>query len=156
MKTSELEDLALEHGWLIDEDEERLIIRIDGYREIAYISKRSIKDYWLTMLGPELANKIAEYASTPPEDRVDKLYNVVVSPVGYSNTVVAYGRNDDAKDRPFFFATVGPDNLQSDDKLQFTEKQFTELIKHMKTKPNGDTLAKIVELGKVEVEHEDD
>ena len=95
---------------------------------------------------------IAELAMTPISEREENKWNVIVGnddSEGYS--IVVWGKS--TSDNGYILYLTDPDYL-TDYEAVFTDKEFSKLIKYIKTLPDGEWQAKVAEHGKTEVKGE--
>ena len=96
---------------------------------------------------------LAELAMTPISEREEHKWNVIVgnddSKIG---PIVAWEKN--SLSHEYILYLDSPEALTCD-KAIFTDEEFSDLIKHIKTLPDGEWQAKIAEHGKTEVKSED-
>lgn len=88
-------------------------------------------------------------AATPISDRVECKYNVIV---GNDDTRLPY--NAWAKDSgiTYFLSGTNAEELREDPDFEFTESEYQDLLKYIKTLPQGDKQVEIVKIGKTLVE----
>jgi len=102
--------------------------------------------------GNKLWMILSELAMTKPSDRLSEpKYNVIIANIGFHINTVWY------KLEPLFPYDV--DTIDDDDlvmnKYIFTEEEYQELIKYIKTLPDGEYQAKVAEHGKTLIKEED-
>ena len=97
---------------------------------------------------------LAEFAMTPLDKRKDEhKWNVIVGNDDKGAlSIIAWKKNFTGHEYALSFND--PDDL-TDDEVIFTDSEFSDLIKHIKTLPNGEWQAKVAEHGKTEVKSED-
>ena len=93
----------------------------------------------------------SELAMTPYNERFEQRYNVIVGEDRTSFPYTVWAKNGV---KACLLATAGFKDLQEDDDYQFTDSEFKDLIKYIKTLPNGKFQAKVAEHGKQLVKEE--
>ena len=95
---------------------------------------------------------LAELAMTPLNEREEHKWNVIVGndSSGFDDIICwrKEGRNS------FLLCLADSNSLKNKSKI-FTDSEFSDLIEHIKTLPDGEWQAKIAEHGKTEVKSED-
>lgn len=86
----------------------------------------------------------SELASTPINERTNQRWNVIVGQGSYHEKC-CYRKFRDK----FIMQWVHEKVLPHDSLLEFSDEDFKRLIKMLRSMPNGSSLAKIAELGKV-------
>ena len=93
----------------------------------------------------EVWNAGSFLAATPLDERFEHKYNVIIGEDRTSFPYTVWAKNGV---KACLLATVGFKDLQEDDDYQFTDSEFKDLIKYIKTLPNGEFQAKVAEHGK--------
>lgn len=116
-------------------DLERANIFASGFNELPYSHK-----LWMIL---------AELAMTPISEREEHKWNVIVGndKSGASN-VVCWEKSD--SEFPYILCFSNQIYLSWDDAI-FTDEAFSDLIKYIKTLPDGEWQARVAEHGKTEV-----
>ena len=96
---------------------------------------------------------LAELAMTKPSDRLNEpKYNVIIADIGFHIKTVWYKVDDQIDDQNL---SCDVDTIDDDDlvfhEYKFTEKEYKELIKYIKTLPDGEFQAKVAKHGKTKV-----
>ena len=95
---------------------------------------------------------LAELAMTKLSDRLNEpKYNVIIANIGFHIRTVWYKVDD--QNFSYDVDTIDDDDLVLHE-YKFTEKEYKELIKYIKTLPDGGWQAKVAEHGKTEVKGE--
>lgn len=96
---------------------------------------------------------LAELSMTPLDERKDDhKWNVIIGNDDIRRFPIIAWRKD-FKDYGYTLSLDYSDNLTNDE-LVFTDEEFSDLIKHIKTLPDGDWQSKVAEHGKTEVKGE--
>ena len=106
-----------------------------GFNELPYSHK-----LWMIL---------AELAMTPISEREEHKWRVIVG--NDSSTFVSFvcWKKSDGE-FPYILCFSDPTYFPCDDSI-FTDEEFSDLIKHIKTLPDGEWQAKVAEHGKTEV-----
>lgn len=109
--------------------------------------------------GNKLWMILSKLAMTKPSDRLSEpKYNVIIANIGFHINTVWYKLESlfpyDVATFPYDVATIDDDDLVRN-KYIFTEEEYKELIKHIKTLPDGEYQAKVAEHGKTLIKEED-
>jgi len=96
---------------------------------------------------------LTELAMTKPSDRLNEpKYNVIIANIGFHIRTVWYKVDDQIDDQNLSYDV---DTIDDDDlvlpEYKFTEKEYKELIKYIKTLPDGEWQAKVAERGKTDI-----
>ena len=95
---------------------------------------------------------LAELAMTKLSDRLNEpKYNVIIANIGFHIRTVWYKVDD--QNFSYDVDTIDDDDLVLYE-YKFTEKEYKELIKYIKTLPDGEFQAKVAEHGKTLVKGE--
>jgi len=99
---------------------------------------------------------LAELAMTKLSDRLNEpKYNVIIANIGFHIRTVWYKVDDQIDDQNLSYDV---DTIDDDDlvlhEYKFTEKEYKELIKYIKTLPDGEYQEKVAEHGKTLVKGE--
>ena len=100
--------------------------------------------------GNKLWMIVSELAMTPPDERIkDNKYNVIIGKSGdtFGTMVWEDTRFFNFEDSPYSCKVIKERALEYPE-YQFTEKEFNNLIKYIKTLPDGEFQAKVAEHGK--------
>jgi len=97
---------------------------------------------------------LAELAMTKPSDRLNEpKYNVIIANIGFHIKTVWYKVDDQIDDQNL---SCDVDTIDDDDlvlhEYKFTEQEYKELIKYIKSLPSGEWQAKVAEHGKTLIE----
>lgn len=109
-----------------------------------------IKSYYFDKLpySHKLWMIIAELAMTPLNEREEHKWNVIVGNDGSEGcSIVVWEKSIPDK---YILYLTDPDYL-TDYEAIFTDSEFSDLIKYIKTLPDGEYQAKVAEHGKTEV-----
>lgn len=154
MKTKELINLASRFGY-------KTVRSLDAMN---FVKNKIDYLHWVELTGPhymvsdsmpaQLAHAIIDYANTPVEERRDeKRWNIVIGQdtVG-SDVVYAIWYKDEYNDRKEYHTSdhVLADLFNEPDAI-FSDSELDDLLNYLKSLPDGETYAKIAELGKREV-----
>ena len=101
---------------------------------------------------PKLYMILAELAMTPLDKRVEHKWNVIVGNDDNKRFPIFAWRKDFI-DHVYTLSMNDSDNLTNDE-VVFTDEEFSDLIKYIKTLPDGEYQAKVAEHGKTEVKGE--
>lgn len=103
--------------------------------------------------GNKLWMILSELAMTKPSDRLSEpKYNVIIANVGFHIRTVWYKVDD--QNFSYDVDTIDDDDLVLHE-YKFTEKEYKELIKYIKTLPDGEYQAQVAEHGKTLIKKED-
>jgi len=139
----------------------RLLISYKGntvlriYSNLQYQVEVTIEraDFYRLPFSNKLWMLAAEFAMTPVDKRFKKnKYNVIIAHNHYFIDTVWYKLGDFYF--PFDTDTIDTDFLNSNE-YAFTDAEFNELIKYIKTLPDGEFQAKVAEHGKTLIKEED-
>lgn len=161
MKTSKLIEIACRCGYQVDENyfdevtfypgDRRINFEGDDFIPIplAEVSKGSSHYMFNDPVLPQLAHAIIDYANTPVEERNDdKRWNVVIGQDIDGARFFSVWRKSPGGN---YIDTGTTLNGLKKDAYIFTDSEFDDLVNLLKSLPNGETYAKIAELGKREV-----
>ena len=95
---------------------------------------------------------LAELAMTPLDKRVEHRWNVIVSNYDSETGSIAVWEKS-LLGHGYALCFDDPDDLTYDEAI-FTDEEFSDLIKYIKTLPDGEYQAKVAEHGKTEVKGE--
>jgi len=129
------------------------VLRI--YKAIQYRYEVTIEqsDFYRLPFSNKLWMLVAEFAMTPVDKRFkENKYNVIIAHNHYFIDTVWYKLGEFYF--PFDTDTIDTDFLTSN-KYAFTDAEFNELIKYIKTLPDGEFQAKVAEHGKTLIKEED-
>jgi len=130
-----------------------MVLRI--YNNLQYQVEVTIErdDFYRLPFSNKLWMLAAEFAMTPLDKRFKKnKYNVIIAHNHYFIDTVWYKLGE--LSFPFDTDTIETDFLTSN-KYAFTDEEFSELIKYIKTLPDGEFQAKVAEHGKTLIKEED-
>ena len=122
------------------------VLRI--YKAIQYRYEVTIEqsDFYRLPFSNKLWMLVAEFAMTPVDKRFKKnKYNVIIAHNHYFIDTVWYKLGE--LSFPFDTDTIDTDFLTSN-RYTFSDEEFNELIKYIKTLPDGEFQAKVAEHGK--------
>ncbi|OCB80938.1 hypothetical protein A8O18_03945 [Lentilactobacillus parabuchneri] len=94
-----------------------------------------------------------DMAMTPLDKRVEHKWNVIVGndSSGF-NDIICWGKEDS---KPTYLLCLADSNSLKMKCKIFTDDEYRDLIKHIKTLPDGEWQEKVAEHGKTEVKSED-
>lgn len=96
-----------------------------------------------------------DMAMTPLHKRVEHKWNVIVgNDSSRDKSIVCWIKSDGDFHFPYLLCLSESYSLTYDDST-FTDDEFSDLIKYIKTLPDGEYQAKVAEHGKTEVKSED-
>lgn len=94
-----------------------------------------------------------DMAMTPLDKRVEHKWHVIVgNDTSGFNEIVCWGKED--SNSTYWLCLADSNSLKNKSKI-FTDEEFSDLIKYIKTLPDGEYQAKVAEHGKTEVKSED-
>lgn len=152
MRTNELINLASKFGYKTEKSAIGMQFIKNEYEDISGVTLNSSHYLISDSLPPQLAHAIIDYANTPVEERQnDKKWNVVIAcqPTDFQTTFTIWTHDLEKQKYYTDFFAFKRDLCCSD--AIFTDYEFDGLITYLKSLPDGDTYAKIAELGKREV-----
>lgn len=93
-----------------------------------------------------------DMAMTPLYKRVEHKWNVIVGNDSSGlNNIICWGKEDS---KPTYLLCLADSNSLKNKSKIFTDSEFSDLIRYIKTLPDGDWQAKVAEHGKREVKGE--
>ena len=95
---------------------------------------------------------LAELAMTPLNERKEHKWNVIVGNDNSALSSVCWTKS--SSDLPYLLCWSDSSALADDDDCIFTDSEFNNLIKYIKTLPDGKWQAKVAEHGKKEAKGE--
>jgi len=152
MKTSEFEKIVRQNGYCVSSDGYVTQVLRNNDFVLAEIYISECGEYGIWDAPSPIAKAVVDYATTPIEERNDKKrWNVILS---CDNGISLFGGYTAwYKFQGEFRVETGATdvNLQKDKNFIFSDSEFAALIVWLKKLPDGETYAKIAELGKQEV-----
>ncbi|GAB2555111.1 hypothetical protein [Levilactobacillus fujinensis] len=151
MKTSEFKKRVEEmgySGWTTSTND--LVFESGTLPGSARVSLNRAGTYHAIDLPKRVVSVAQEFAWTPLAER-EKRWNVVIGNFEDENgdlKLSVWWKGDHGEF--WIFDTVALEDLSEPENI-FTDTEFDSLVAYIKTQPNGDTYAKIAELGKREV-----
>lgn len=91
---------------------------------------------------------LSELAMTPISEREEHKWNVIVgNDISELNNIICWGKEDS---KPTYLLCLVDSNYLKKKSYIFTDDEYRDLIKHIKTLPDGEWQAKVAEHGKTE------
>ena len=91
---------------------------------------------------------LSELAMTPISEREEHKWNVIVGNDNYGlDEIICWGKEDS---KPTYLLCLADSNSLKMKSKIFTDDEYRDLIKHIKTLPDGEWQAKVAEHGKTE------
>ncbi|MCW4397442.1 hypothetical protein LDJ81_00150 [Lentilactobacillus parabuchneri] len=155
---------GLSKKYLINNDGKSVIELIYKSKPIAWVDKREQFNFGrVTILATEFdklphSHKLwmilAELSMTPISEREEHKWNVIVGNDNskFSN-IICWGKAN--SDSTYLLCYTNSNSLKTNEEV-FTDDEFNDLIKYIKTLPDGEWQAKVAEHGKTEVKSEED
>lgn len=106
--------------------------------------------------GNKLWMILSELAMTKPSDRIRKpKYNVIIANNPGKDIMFPFEVWEHDSDNIFYLTCVEENELRENNNTIFSENEYYQLIKYIKTIPDGEFQAKVAEHGKTLVEEEE-
>ena len=155
MKTSKLIEIASRFGYRTERSASETGINFikNKYDDTNGVELTGRHYVIIDSMPPQLAHAIIDYANTPVEKREDeKRWNVVIGQdlVGAIAMSAWHKGPEGSAWGSYIDMYTMPSSLKNDC-FTFTDAEFSVLIEKLKSMPDGETYAKIAELGKREV-----
>ena len=132
-------------------------------KSIAWVGKNQQFDFGRINIGASEFNKLpyshklwmilSELAMTPLNKRKEHQWNVIIAnnPNNWGYSYTAWLKTQNGYE---IFDSFSKQNLVVFENARFTDSEFNDLIKYIKTLPDGEWQAKVAEHGKTEVKGE--